>query len=429
MANPYTELNIPEDYKERRIGYLYNVLEVHWKFAEETYSKDEYDRFIQNIEAESDENKKREMLCDKLVEVNYHALIKDVQKRIEKREAKLEKVKSEGNSEEVTRLKERLRVDRKKLELFPQYYEMINTEENRRLYREKKVEGQLSKEAQNYVDTLKRHEEILEKMKSNLQEMKIEKTPVEQEDKEQFLEPKEEMDFTKGKTTKENLEQDRQKNKQRVDPENKFKQYTGHSYRWSFRETREPDACVMNEKNKKNEQVIAIKLGEFNYQTLIHPPTEEHPEGKASYQGRVDIVGVSKLDSEGNLLRNDVVITKLNKEDRMQNRYFLREVLFSDENINQANSKNNGFIGNILHKEDGSCYIECNGAGDRELVTALEFAHHVEGVQIKRWHDKKVGTFDKIKEKFIEKQRFYVESIMKRKEKKLRFRGDAVCQK
>ena len=428
MANPYTGLGIPQDYKKRRIDYLYNILEVYWKLAEETYSKEGYDRFITSIEAESDENKKREMLCNKLVEVSYHALIKDAQKRIDKRQAKLEKARSEGNSDEVIKLKEGLGADRKKLEVFLQYYEMINTEEKRSLYHERRIESQRPKEAPSYAEILRKHEKILEKLKSSLQEIKIEK-PLPEEPKEELFETEEEKDFTKGKTTIEGLEQDRQKNKQRVDPENNFRKYTGYSYRWSYQETRNSDDGVLNEKNKKGEHVIAVKLGEFNYETLIQLPTAEYPKGKASYQGKVDIVGVSKLDSKGNLLRNDIVITKLNKADRMQNRYFLREVLFSDENIDKANLNNNGFVGNISHREDGSCYIEYNGAGDRELVTALELANHVEGVKNKKWYDKKVGTFCKIKEQFKEKQKYYVESIMKHKEEKLKFRKDAVWEK
>ena len=389
MLNPYAILALPNKYKEISLETLESSMEAHWSASKDIYSQETYEKFMNKVKNEPEENKKKEMVFNRLAFVKYYYLFKN------------------QKGKDTTLLKEA--------------YEMIKTEERRRLYDEKikKQDSQLNmKEVQEgLANARERYQKEWEQLK---------KVPLTKRMIDSVIE---EPGLTKGVTSMEDLKRSQEKNKRRVDPENRFKQYTGYPYRWGFTETILPDACIINEKNKKNEHVIVIKLGEFNYQTLIQAPTKEYPEGKATYQDKADIIGVSKLDSNGNLLRNDIVIAHLSSEDRMQNREFFREVFVSDERIDQANLKNHGFIGSVSHREDGSCYIKCNSTGDRELVTALGFSNHIGGVQNKKFYDKKVGTFDKVKESFKKMQTYYIESMMKRKEQKSKSKGEDAWEK
>lgn len=84
--------------------------------------------------------------------------------------------------------------------------------------------------------------------------------------------------------TQKDLYQQQKRNQEKSDPQ--FKNFTGAPYRWgaSLRkiETEEDlkSLCWLNESNEKNEQIIVMRLGEFQYDKFWEGASVSHPAGK-----------------------------------------------------------------------------------------------------------------------------------------------------
>ncbi len=330
MIKPYSILALPKRYKEVSLKCLHNTMKSFWSASKDIYSEETYQKFMEKVDAQPEEDDKKEMLFRRLVFVKYYYL------------------------------KNQKREDAEQLKNAYHMLKSILHEERKRI------------------------------------------------------------DFTKNIRTIDVLQMATEKTKKRVDPENFFNEYTGEPYRWGVLVNEIPEdknishLVLLNEKNEKKEQVIVFDLGEFRFESNITPPTIEHPKGRGSYSDRANILGVVKLDENNQLLRKDVVVGRMNTGDCRHNKDFFKEVYVSNKRIDEANEKNNGFIGSIFQKEDGRKYIEYNNNGDSELVTALEFAKYGGFGEY---------TFIDIKEKYKKLLDFYIKRNIQR-EIKLKVVGE-----
>lgn len=342
MSNPYSVLTLSNHYKEVSLKNLKSTMKTFWSASKDIYSEETYQKFMKKVEDEPEEDKKKEMIFNRLAFVKYYYL----------------------KSQKSDRADE-----------FKKAYHTIRNETRRRLY---------------------------EASKTN-----------------------ETNEFTKGTRTIQMLHTAQERMKKRVDPENLFHEYTGEPYRWGVLVNEIPEdknishLILLNDKNEKKEQVIVFDLGEFRFESNMTPPTAEYPKGRGTYSDRANILGVVKLDENNQLLRNDVVVGRLNTGDHRHNKDFFKEVYVSNERIDKANENNNGFIGSIFQQEDGRKYIEYNNNGDSDLVTALEFAKYGGFGQY---------TFMDIKEKYKKLLDFYIRENIQRKIK-LKVMGEDAWEK
>ncbi len=399
MLNPYSVLRLPNCYEELSLENLESRMKAFWGASKDIYTEETCQKFIAKVHAIPNETKKKEMIFNRLVFVTYYYL-------------KNQKPESADK--------------------FKDAYRMIKSEKRRQMCFEKRQETnsvgieECSRQegSDSYQKSLEIYRQSLQTLSKGIKS--VEKIRARLKIMEKSAPEK--IAHTKGVRTMEQLKETMQKNKQRVDPENKFPSYTGLPYRWGFLETRLPDACLMDEKNIEDERVIIIRLGKFLYETNIQSPTEQNPEGKATYQDKADIIGVSKLDENNQLVRNDIVIAKLDEKDPIKDRDYFREVFVSNARIDVANLCNNGFIGGVLKDQEGKCYIEYNNICDSDLVTALELAKCVGAKKCKSWPTEKAYTFTQIKECFKKMQEYYIECILE-KETKLEVRGEEEWEK
>lgn len=247
------------------------------------------------------------------------------------------------------------------------------------------------------------------------------------------------VNYTKGKLSEQVLKQKRDRNKSRKDPQNKYPEYLGYPYSWGARINRNVENfCLLDEANVLGERVIVTKLGDYVYHSLVYGPTQEQRAG-SGFGYNVDIIGVTKLDAEGNEQSSDVLLAQVNFQNLncMDKELFIN-VGISQELIDHANQVNNGFIGRIAHRKFSAqeldlsveeqekrlrngfsaeeidiAYITYNGPGMSELVSSLELAKFETGTVLRNGEKKKIRSFEELKKGLLILQKEYIEALKK----------------
>ena len=246
---------------------------------------------------------------------------------------------------------------------------MLNTPEKRKKY-----------EKENFQKLFEVENKSRQQEKQKIKQEEISQTPEMQFS--ERLDKWQQGNCTKDTLTIQELQQLTNKNKMNNDPENQFPNFTGVPYIWYVRANQEVQQLLLDEMNNKQERIIATRLGIFEYGGLLSGPTKEKPSGR--YGGLMkgtDIVGIIKLNQDGQVIRNDIVLAKLGKITE-ENKDFIKNVFFGEDEINRANKENDGFIGRIVENDENSTEyaIDYNAGGDSDMVTALTWANYVKGM-------------------------------------------------
>lgn len=246
------------------------------------------------------------------------------------------------------------------------------------------------------------------------------------------------VNYTKGRLSEQVLKQKRERNKNRKDPYNQYPEYSGYPYNWGVKINRNiENFCLLDEANILGERVIVTKLGDFQYTAGMN--ALHTPNGVRSHFGYyADILGVTKLDEEGSVISNDVVMAQLDYGNLQKDKEFFMNVQLSQELIEHAKQVNNGYIGKMVHRkfsaqelnlsaeEQGERlrkglsveeidlpYIFYNGPGTSELVSSLELAKFEAGTVLRNGETKKISNFEDLKKGLLTLQREYVEALKK----------------
>ena len=123
------------------------------------------------------------------------------------------------------------------------------------------------------------------------------------------------------------------------------------------------------------------------------------------------MIGITKSNSQGEILKNEIMVSRLHQVQSEEEKNFLKNVYFSDELINQAKRENEGFMGDVVQRSNGHFEIQCNEFGDGDVVSALRLAGYEKGqlYTMKKeqlWARTKV-TFPTIKERLAKFQLNY----------------------
>lgn len=326
------------------------------------------------IEGKS-EAEQEEILLDRVIEENYNVLITGRKKEIEKYPDD-EKLK-------------------KDLERYRQAYEMINTKEKRDEYEKTygKEEPKRSVRSRNVIPITPKKETIQSQIEENLKKVK-----------------------NQNALTERQLREEEMRGKSRLDSRNEFPSFSGSLFNWGVRMSNEElvrNACLLDEINEKGERVFVTILGTFQFRRLLGKPTEESPAGiygKEVSEG-VKVIGITKSNSQGEILKNEIMVSRLHQVQSEEEKNFLKNVYFSDELINQAKRENEGFMGDVVQRSNGHFEIQCNEFGDGDVVSALRLAGYEKGqlYTMKKeqlWARTKV-TFPTIKERLAKFQLNY----------------------
>lgn len=367
MKNPYFVLTISKD---QSLKGILEQLKGFTKGNPEIFSNENYEELVSFLK-KYDKETQREKALDVLVNVKYSFF---------------SRINNKPNPQKVGQFQ-------KSQEELKQAYEMIATEEKRKIYAEK--ENFSKKTTQNFLNS------------------KIQfKIPV----------------YTKGVLSKKEQERMRDRRKENFDPNHAFPNYTGYPYRWGV-ELNGKGTCIINEKDVCGRPIVVTHLGNFQYEGLIKKPTSEYPTGQATFIGEAEIIGVTKMDRENKAVKTKVVVLRLNPEDTSKNKAYLRDVVLSDGLMDRVNTNNCGFLGSIgVKNKDGiPCYyIEYNGYGDRELVSTLEIAKYTPGMVKNKDEIKTVNNFEELKEKLVQIQESYALDLIQNKEAA---KGENIWQK
>lgn len=357
--NPYNQLRV------NPAASLVNLIDTLKVFGD--YSDAKSQELAHLLEGKN-ESEQREIVLDRLIKVKYNFL-------------KMRKPEIDKNEE-----KELLEA-----------YDMISTTEKRKDYEERRKYELGAKE-----NGKQERDEI--SLIRELSQKRVKK----------FLE---EQEPTKNVTSMEQLEIIKQKRKLKNDPNNEFPNYSGYSYRWGVRLNDKIEETYLQKINDRNEFVIVTRLGTFQWGGMISAPSESHPAGNVTVTMNDDIIGIAKVNSDNQIVRNDVMVAKLNPNDRFADNVFFINTFAADETIDYANSKNNGFMGGIAVREkspgNSEYYINYNGIFCSELVSALGLAKYVKGIAVKEGENPKFASFAQIKQELGQMQLEYVEQLLK----------------
>lgn len=377
MKNPYSILMIP---KNQSLKGILEQLKGFTRGKPEIYSNENYEELVSSFKS-YDEEAQKEKALDALVNAKYKFFSQVNNKLNPQKEGQFQK-----SQEELKKA-----------------YEMISTEEKRKMYAEKEIHEKKEK------DFFSRHLENFFALQIELQ------NPMN----------------TQNITSKQQQESIKNERKESYDPNDKFPNYTGYPYRWGAK-LNQLNPCLIQENNAKGEYVIATNLGDYIYERLIKSPTKEYPVGHAAARGMAKIIGITKFDSDENLKRTDVVIAELSPEDYTKNKEFFRDIFVSDELINHAKDCNYGFIGSISVKNREGApvhYIEYNGCNARELVSSLAIAESTNGIVKNKSEVKTANNFEELKEKLAEIQEKIAIHLIQGKTETKEEKGENGCQK
>lgn len=210
-------------------------------------------------------------------------------------------------------------------------------------------------------------------------------------------------DYTKGALSKSDLLKIREENKKKNDPNNIYPDYTGDLYSWNVElNVNENSIIFMDEKDEKNENIRVIKFGNF------YCEENSAPNSKMKTVSFANIIGIVRKNSEGQVIKSEIMLARLDEADRTINREFLKNIFLSDGLIEQAKLENNGYMGKISEGIDRQNYVEYNFANDAKLVSALELAKYTPGiVSLKKGMQEmqaSVGNFEELKGELLKLQ-------------------------
>lgn len=397
--NPYGVLGVSPKASLQNLG---DILQATQKLSDEEYQRlidsvkedEKYLEFIKSLESdekieiESATRKiQKELVLDKLIEAQYQRLYETATDFVKKElpsDASFEKIEQETK-------------DRKAL--LKRAYETICTKEKREAYEQSSEyeKSQLFQQFEKVVPMMSKEEMIQKQIETILQ---------------------------KGIRTNRSLSIDELKriesmNKNRMDSQNRYPNFSGQLFNWGIMMVYEhlvKDARLIDELNEKGERVFVTILGKLQYERFASGPTEESPQGiygKEVLDG-INLIGVTKSNANGEVLRNDIVVSKLKRMNSLEEKEFLKNVYFSDEVIDQANQENEGFMGNVIRK-DRRFEIQYNDFDDGDVISVLRLASCEKGefysMRNRRIWQKEEYTLEKVKEKLAKFQLIYMKEF------------------
>lgn len=361
QMNPYTVLFINKKDELK-------IVKETWMFATKSTEED-YQELTSSVQ---EDNEKKEIILDKLIEAQYQNFYDNASKFVK------------GELPNDASLAQREQAIKERRDLLKECYDMICTREKRKEYEKMKESGAVE-ENKKIVPIISKEESIQKQIENFLnQGMK-----------------------TRNAFSEEELKRLQNVNKSHMDSKNQFPKFSGALFNWGVMMNYEHltnGACLLNEVNEKGEQVFVSSLGNFQFERLIQGPTMENPEGKygkENFEG-INVIGVTKSNSNGEVVRNDILVSRVNTAMSQEEKDFFKNVYFSDELIEQAIEQNEGFMGNVV-KKNRHFEIQCNEFGDGDVISALRLANNEKGdfyciSQNQLWKKDKC-TFEVMKER------------------------------
>ena len=343
------------------------------------------EKIVEMLNGKSEEDQ-REFILEKLIEVKYYFLCENMKKKIGKQRA--------GQNISIVEIQKEVR---KHQMLLAEAYQLIDTKEKREQYAKNVVEQEA------LVAQKTKAEPILTQAAQFLQS---------QASKREI--------YTKYVPSKEELEQKKQRNKARLDPENRLPNYKGEPYQWGVT-IEQKNILFLEGKNDRGETILITQLGKFQFENT----RLSREQGRMGFFA--DMIGITKLDEKGKSKRTDIMIAKLNRTDKEIDREFFKNIFCADELIDHAKANNKSYMGSVCKTENELGYqeygIEYNGICDTELVTVLELAEYTSG-QVGN-ERKRVPNFAQLREKLMEIQNLFVKQyVQQQKESKTREEGE-----
>lgn len=393
--NPYTVFNIRKD------ASLKNLKGI-WMFITKS-SEEDYQKLMNSVQEDTE---KREIILDKIIEAEYKLLYQEASNFVKR------------SLSPNASFEEREQATQERRNKLANAYNMISTREKRENY---------------------------EKMQKNQQSSQSIQTPkiVPMRSRVEMIQQEIEAILKKGIKTQNTFSEEELKkltseNKRRLDSKNEFPNFSGAELKWAIKMDYEEllsNTCLVNEINEKGEQVFVSILGDFQYQSLIHGPNRQNPQGiygKDILEG-IKVLGITKSNSKGEILTNEIRLSRLNHFGNEGERNFLKDVYFSNEVMNSAKQQNEGFMGNVIHQGNSQNYsVECNNPGDNKAVNALRIANMEQGKfyivkEGQLWYQKNPITWldveDRLKRFHLTYRKAFPEPVRKKVQPMQKFRG------
>ena len=154
-------------------------------------------------------------------------------------------------------------------------------------------------------------------------------------------------------------------------------------YRWQIFMSRQPKV-VFSGKDETGAEILAYGYGKYVCQSMFLPPTPKNPDGRPVYNTDKDIVGVTRIEKNGE--RNDHIVL-FSDADALSKRYdsqFLANIYFSKELMDAVKKSNCSYLGDIYESQTDEIdknapyknyRIEFNDINDDQVVSTLRLGY------------------------------------------------------
>lgn len=169
-------------------------------------------------------------------------------------------------------------------------------------------------------------------------------------------------------------------------------------YKWQIFMSRQPKV-IYTGKDETGAEILAYGYGKYICQSMFLPPTPKNPDGRPVYNTDKDIVGVTRIEKNGE--RNDhlVLFSEAEILSRKVDTQFLANIYFSKELMDAVEKNNYSYLGDIYKARTeeidpnatyGNYIIEYNDINDDQVVSSLRlgYSNFSEAIDKKMIHRK-----------------------------------------